>query len=108
LSQDTTFSGSPQSVLKLHGRVRSFHSHGGWHYIEVPEAVVDQLRTQAIGRREFWGSIPIHVTLGATTWPTSVMCSRNPEFHFVPINKSVRLDEHVTEGVVVSVSLTAR
>lgn len=70
--------------------------------------MVEQLRQEAIGRREFWGSIPIRATIGETTWPTSVMCSKNPELHFVPINKSVRIGENVAVGVVVSVGVTAR
>jgi hypothetical protein len=59
-----------------------------------------------IGRAGPWGALPVRATIGATTWPTSVMRSRTPEIHFVPINKSVRNAENVTEGDTVVISFT--
>lgn len=61
-----------------------------------------------------WRSIPIRVTVGKTTWDTSmfrertVTQERNLECFLIPVKTAVRKGEHLDEGREVAVKVVVR
>jgi len=77
---------------------------GGWYFVTVPEQLSDELE-DAHGGRHGFGSIPVEVTVGATTWRTSIFPSSHHHAFVLPMKKQVRTREGIEEGDQVSVAL---
>ena len=77
-----------------------------WHFVTIDGVVAEGIRTAAPGRMAAWGSVYVRVTIGATSWQTSLFPSKNVGGYLLPIKASVRKAEKLVEGDVVTVSLT--
>lgn len=76
---------------------------GAWHFVTVPADLSEDLRLDSGPRRGF-GSVPVRVTIGGSTWSTSVFPSAAGPF-LLPVKKAVRRAEDLQEGDVVEVAL---
>jgi hypothetical protein len=43
-----------------------------WHFVTVPEEVSDDIEARTAHRRSGFGSVRVEVTVGATSWATSL------------------------------------
>ena len=77
-----------------------------WHFLTIDGAVADAIRAAAPGRSAAWGSVYVSVTIGVTTWQTSVFPSKDVAGYLLPIKASVRKAEKLGEGDTVTVELT--
>jgi hypothetical protein len=73
---------------------------------EAAEAIVahEFERRLEMGKRRGFGSVKVTVTLGASTWQTSLFPNKDGSW-FLPIKKPVRLAEGIAEGDEVAVEL---
>ncbi len=78
----------------------------GWYFITVPEHLSDELEDAHGGQRGF-GSIRVSVTVGETTWQTSVFPSTQHRAFVLPVKKQIRQREGIDEGDPVDVTLVA-
>jgi hypothetical protein len=76
-----------------------------WHFLTITGAVADAIRAAAPGRSAAWGSVYVKVSLGGTSWETSVFPSKEAGGYLLPIKAAVRKKEAVGEGDVVTVAL---
>jgi hypothetical protein len=77
-----------------------------WHFITITGAVADGIRGAAPGRSAAWGSVYVSVTIGKTSWQTSVFPSKDVGGYLLPVKASVRKAEKLTEGDEVTVELS--
>ena len=77
---------------------------GAWHFVTVPLDVSDDLRTGP-GPPKGFGSIRVQVTVGGSTWRTSVFPDTATGRYVLPIKKAVRRDEDLEAGDPVAVVL---
>lgn len=77
-----------------------------WHFLTVPEAVSDDIRSQVPPAPGF-GSIRVTVTVGATTWDTSVFPDAKAGRYVLPVKAAVRRRERIDDGDEVDVHLVA-
>ena len=78
-----------------------------WHFVSLPEPVADDLAEIFDGRERGFGSIRVEVTIGASTWRTSVFPDSKRGTYVLPVKKSVRVAEAIGPGAVVAVTLEA-
>lgn len=74
-----------------------------WTFATVPPEDSDDLRAGAAPRG--FGSIPVEVTIGLSTWRTSVFPDAESGCFVLPIKAAVRQAESVAAGDTVSISL---
>lgn len=74
-----------------------------WHFVTVPEEPAEVIRLES-GPRVGFGSVKVEVTIGASTWSTSVFPDTTPTY-VLPLKRSVRDVEGILEGDVVDVTL---
>jgi hypothetical protein len=55
-----------------------------------------------------WGSLPVTVTIGTTTWDTSVFPDRKSGTYLLPVKAAVRKAEGMFEGDAVSYQVTIK
>jgi hypothetical protein len=82
--------------------------HGGdasWHFLTLPTEVADEIDLLTEGERRGFGSVRVEVTIGSTTWRTSIFPDNNAESYVLPVKKPVRTAEDIEDGDVVDVVL---
>src|SRR6056297_2881705 len=58
-------------------------SDGAWHFVSVPEAVADEIEDMPINWGGF-GSVRVEVTIGSSTWRTSLFPSKDIRSFVLP------------------------
>ena len=76
-----------------------------WWFVTVPPEVSDDVREGAGAGRPGFGSVRVEVTVGTTTWRTSVFPDSRRGTYLLPVKKDVRTREHLDDGAPVTVSL---
>jgi hypothetical protein len=74
-----------------------------WRFARVPGDVADDIRGQALARG--FGSVRVEVTIGGTSWATSLFPEKATDSYLLPVKAAVRKAEGVDDGDVVRISL---
>jgi hypothetical protein len=74
-----------------------------WFFITIDGAVAEAIRAASPGRTAAWGSVYVSVTIGATSWRTSLFPSKEVSGYLLPVKAAVRKAERLSEGDVVGV-----
>lgn len=64
----------------------------GWHFVTLPVEVAEQVRAEA-GEPRGFGSVRVEVTIGGTTWRTSVFPDTKTGSFVLPVKAEVRRRE---------------
>ena len=75
-----------------------------WFFVSVPEEMSDEITARTEGLRGGFNSVPVRVTVGATTWRTSIFPGGDGRYS-LPMKKSVRIAEGIESDALVEVSL---
>ncbi len=70
----------------------------GWHFATVPIDVASDITELTEGTRRGFGSVRVAVTVGATSWRTSVFPDSRAGTYVLPVKKAVRAAEDLTDG----------
>ncbi len=80
------------------------NAEGSWVFAALPPEDADDI-LDMMPRRPGFGSVRVEVTLGSTTWSTSLFPSKADRTYLLPIKKAVRQQEQVDVGDSVQVSV---
>lgn len=69
-----------------------------WFFISLPESVADDIEAMQGPSTKGFGSVPVEVTIGATTWSTSLFPDNKRATYLLPIKKAVRTKERLSDG----------
>lgn len=75
-----------------------------WTFVTVPAELSDELRDRSGPPRGF-GSIPVEVTVGTSTWRTSVFPEKESGCFVLPIKSAIRKAESIAVDDEVTVHL---
>lgn len=81
-----------------------YEGDAAWHFVTVPPDVSDEIESRTTQRRGF-GSVGVQVTVGATTWSTSVFPDAKRGAYLLPVRAEVRNRENLSPGTSMSVRL---
>lgn len=76
-----------------------------WHFFTIPKKESSEIKETYKGLTRGWGSIPVEVTIGKTTWKTSIFPDSKSGTFILPIKAMVRKREEVYEGDPCTISL---
>ncbi len=77
-----------------------------WFFISLPEELADDIEERHGRDAKGFGSVPVEVTVGSTTWRTSLFPDTKRATYLLPVKKAVRAAEGLTDGSRASVALT--
>lgn len=77
----------------------------GWHFITLSKALVSKLEKGYKKPKRGWGSIPVVITIGTSTWKTSMFPDKKSGSYVIPIKAQVRKKESIEAGDTISFSL---
>jgi len=76
-----------------------------WVFVNLPEDAADEIEDAAPEPRRGFGAIKVEVTVGRTTWRTSVFPSKHDATCVLPLKRAVLKAEGIAVGDTVTVSL---
>jgi hypothetical protein len=82
-----------------------WEGEAAWHFVTLPGEISDDIKARQVGGRRGFGSVRVSVTVGATTWQTSVFPSKEIGAYILPLKKAVRVSESLTTNKAVHVAL---
>ena len=92
-------------VYEFNAELWLWDAAAGWHFVTVPRDASDDIEARSAGRRRGFGSVRVRVTIGATTWSTSVFPDTKRKAYVLPVKKQVRSSEGIQAGDVLAVTL---
>ncbi len=78
---------------------------GGWCFVSLPEDAADDIEEITRHRTNGFGSVRVEVTVGATTWRTSLFPDTKRATFVLPVKRPVRAVEDLEVGAPVAVDL---
>lgn len=76
-----------------------------WHFVAVPEPVADDIADRHPRTGPGFGAVPVTVSVGGTTWSTSVFPDKKRGTYILPMKKPVLRAEELAEGDTAHVRL---
>lgn len=76
-----------------------------WHFIYLPKTRSAEFRKRFVAKHRGWSSLPVRVSIGKTSWHTSIFYDRRSESYLLPVKAEVRKKEDITHGDKVSFQL---
>lgn len=76
-----------------------------WHFATVPDDVSDDIEARTSHLSRGFGSVRVRVTIGSSTWTTSVFPDSKRGAYLLPVKKEVRRAEGVGAGDDIEVTL---
>lgn len=87
------------------GKLQRFTGAGGWHYVALSKRLASTLRTQYRPNHGGWGSLRVLVSVGKTTWKTSIFWNKEVSY-WLFVKAAVRKQEKLKAGNMVRGLLT--
>lgn len=79
---------------------------GSWHFVTLPKRQAKEIRMLVGGvTGRGWGSVRVRVTVGSTTWATSIFPDKKAGSFVLPIKAEVRKAEGIEEGQTIAFAL---
>ena len=80
---------------------------GAWCFVTLPLDLADHVRERA-GEPRGFGSVRVRARVGDTSWDTSVFPDAGSGSFVLPVKKAVRTAAGVTEGDLLTVTVSVR
>lgn len=88
---------------QLQAKIFKWTGKGAWFFIriekETAEIIKDNFGMFAAG----WGSLPVNVTIGNSTWKTSIFPEK--QTYLLPIKSQIRKAENINEDDTLTLNL---
>ncbi len=91
-------------VFKIKAEVWIYPGNVPWHFVTVGEVEAKKIKELQGSSRRGFGSVPVEVTVGKTTWSTSVFPSKDGTY-LLPIKIAVRKAEGIFDGDIISLRI---
>lgn len=83
---------------RLTSKVWLYPGMAGWHFIPVPKKESADIKKKFGARARGWGSLPVTVTIGKTSWSTSIFPDTKAGAYLLPLKAAVRKKEGIERG----------
>jgi len=97
-----------KNTYKIQAKVWIYPGVAAWHFVSIPEDQAAQIKEIFFGMTRGFGSLPVVVTLGKTSWKTSIFPDKKTRTYLLPLKAEVRKKEKISEGDVVEFVVEVR
>ena len=95
-------------TYNLKSKVFVYPGMSAWRFLGLPEKQGREIKKEFGSHAKGWGSLPVSVTVGKTTWDTSIFPDKKSGSYLLPLKAKVRKTENVSDDSTVMFSLTLR
>lgn len=83
---------------KIVAKVWLYPGVAAWHFVTIPQDISEDIKNLYGDRARGWGSLPVAVTVGSTTWKTSIFPDKKEGAYILPLKKEIRNKENIVRG----------
>jgi hypothetical protein len=92
-------------IHKITSRVWEWQGKGAWHFVTISQKDSSEIKNDWHWPRKGFGSIPVNVVVGQTSWQTSIFPEKGGTY-LLPLKKSVREAEKIKIGDTIKLQIT--
>lgn len=92
-------------MYRFRAAVWRWKGESAWHFLTVPFDVSDAIDERTAHIQRGFGSARVRVTIGSTTWDTSVFPDTKAEAYVLPVKAAVRKAEQIVVDREIDVTL---
>ena len=104
---DTSHHNSSQ-IYTITAYLWLYPGHASWHFITIPQDISSEISTTYAEHKRGWGSLPVTVTVGNTTWETSIFPDKEAQGYLLPVKALVRKKETIRADQEITFTLQIR
>ncbi|MFZ3301513.1 MAG: DUF1905 domain-containing protein [Microgenomates group bacterium] len=90
-------------VFEITAKIWIYDGPAAWHFVTITKETSKKIKHIPILRRG-WGSVPVNVTIGKTSWKTSIFPDKD-DVYLLPIKKEIRRKENLKEGAYIKLKI---
>jgi hypothetical protein len=79
-----------------------YPGNGGWRFLPIPQKEAAEIKEVFAKKSRGWGSLPVIVTIGTTTWETSIFPDKKSRTYLLPLKAQVRKKESLFDDDTVT------
>ncbi len=95
-------------TYKLRSKVWPYPGMAVWRFLTLPKTHGQEIKKKFGMKARGWGSLPVSVTIGNSTWNTSIFPDKSSGSYVLPLKAKIRKMEGITDHATVSFTLTLR
>ncbi len=80
----------------------------GWHFISIPKDISIDIKNKFNKIKRGWGSLPVFVVAGKTSWKTSIFPDKKSGLYLLPLKSEIRKKEGIKSGDYINLVLKIR
>lgn len=84
-----------KTKFKISAKVWIYSGMAGWHFVSIPKKQSQYIKKMFHVMSGGWGSLPVNVTIGKTTWKTSIFPDKKADAYILPFKAEVRKRENI-------------
>jgi hypothetical protein len=92
----------------LKSKVTVYPGMAAWRFLGLPANEAKEIKEQYGKHAKGWGSLPVSVTIGKTTWDTSIFPDKKSGTYLLPLKGQVRKAEDIGDTDTVAFTLRVR
>lgn len=97
-----------KNVFKERSEVWLYPGMSGWHFVSIAKKNAKDIKDSFGKHAKGFGSLPVTVTVGKTSWDTSIFPDKRTETYLLPIKASVRKAEGIMANETISFQIKIR
>jgi hypothetical protein len=90
--------------FKISEKVWLYPGKAGWYFVTIKKEDSEEIKQDFMWPRRGFGAIPVMVTIGKTSWKTSIFPEKAGTY-LLPLKKAVRVKEEIKEGDRILITL---
>lgn len=92
-------------IYKLKSRVWIYPGPSSWHFITLPKKEAKDIKKFQSPVRRGFGAIKVEVTVGKTSWLTSIFPDKETQSYILPLKREVRKKEEIHADQLIKYNL---
>lgn len=95
-------------AYKLKSKVFVYPGMSAWRFLGLPTKQSQEIKKEFGSHAKGWGSLPVSVTIGKTTWDTSIFPDKKSGSYLLPLKAKIRKAEDISDDSTVTFSIRLR
>jgi len=82
--------------FSIRAKVWRYPGKAAWYFISIPKHKTQEIKKTFGSMARGWGSLPVAVTVGSTTWHTSIFPDSKTDTYLLPVKAEIRKKEQLS------------
>lgn len=95
-------------MYSFKSKVQVYPGAAAWYFVTLPKSIAREIDFEHGHHKAGFGSLRVRVTIGHTSWQTSIFTDNKSSSYMLPLKAEVRKAEDIEAGDEVDIQLEIR